>query len=50
VLRRLDLKRDAFAVWLTQVPAGTEVAMEARDSPAFHGNDRRHPRDMGALR
>ena len=29
VLRRLDLKRDAFAVWLAQVPAGTVVAMEA---------------------
>lgn len=29
VLRRLDLKRDAFAAWLAQVPAGTVVAMEA---------------------
>ena len=29
VLRRLDLKRDAFAVWLAQVAAGTVVAMEA---------------------
>lgn len=29
VLRRLDLKRDAFALWLAQVPAGTIVAMEA---------------------
>ncbi len=29
VLRRQDLKRDAFAVWLAQVPAGTVVAMEA---------------------
>jgi len=29
VLRRLDLKRDAFALWLAQVPAGTVVAMEA---------------------
>lgn len=29
VRRRLDLKRDAFAVWLAQVPAGTVVAMEA---------------------
>ena len=29
VLRRLDLKRDAFAVWLAQVPAGMVVAMEA---------------------
>jgi len=29
VLRCLDLKRDAFAVWLAQVPAGTVVAMEA---------------------
>jgi len=30
VLRRLDLKRDAFAVWLAQRPVGTVVAMEAR--------------------
>lgn len=29
VLRRQDLRRDAFAVWLAQVPAGTVVAMEA---------------------
>jgi len=29
VLRRLDFKRDAFAVWLAHVPAGTVVAMEA---------------------
>jgi len=29
VVRRQDLKRDAFAVWLAQVPAGTVVAMEA---------------------
>lgn len=29
VLRRLDLKRDAFALWLAQLPAGTVVAMEA---------------------
>ena len=29
VLRRLDLKRDAFAAWLAQVPTGTLVAMEA---------------------
>ncbi|MEO6798994.1 MAG: IS110 family transposase, partial [Rhodanobacter sp.] len=29
VLRRLDLKRDSFAVWLAQRPAGTVVAMEA---------------------
>ena len=29
VLQRLDLKRDAFALWLAQVPAGTVVAMEA---------------------
>ncbi|WP_269792500.1 IS110 family transposase [Stenotrophomonas sp. Iso1] len=28
-LRRQDLKREAFAVWLTQVPAGTVVAMES---------------------
>ncbi len=26
VLRRQDLKRDAFALWLVQVPAGTVVA------------------------
>ena len=29
VLRRFDLKRDAFVVWLAQQPAGTVVAMEA---------------------
>ncbi|HET9047493.1 MAG TPA: IS110 family transposase [Chiayiivirga sp.] len=29
VLRRQDLKRDAFALWLAQLPAGTVVAMEA---------------------
>ena len=29
VLRRMDLKRDAFVTWLAQVPAGTVVAMEA---------------------
>ena len=29
VLRRWDLKRDAFAVWLAQRPTGTVVAMEA---------------------
>lgn len=29
VLRRLDLKRDAFAAWLAQLPAGAGVAMEA---------------------
>jgi transposase len=29
LLRRLDLKRDAFALWLAQLPAGTVVAMEA---------------------
>ncbi len=29
ILRRLDLKRDAFARWLAQLPAGTVVAMEA---------------------
>lgn len=39
VLRRLDLKRDAFAVWLAQVPAGTVVAMEAC-SGAHHGGRR----------
>lgn len=29
VLRRQELKRDAFAIWLGQQPAGTVVAMEA---------------------
>lgn len=29
VRQRLDLRRDAFAAWLAQVPAGTVVAMEA---------------------
>jgi transposase len=29
VLRRKDLRREAFALWLAQVPAGTVVAMEA---------------------
>ncbi|MDN5939996.1 MAG: IS110 family transposase [Salinisphaera sp.] len=29
VLRRLELKREAFALWLAQLPAGTVVAMEA---------------------
>ena len=29
VRRRLDLKRDVLAVWLSQVPAGSVVAMEA---------------------
>jgi transposase len=29
VRRRLDLRRDAFAAWLAQLPAGTVVAMEA---------------------
>lgn len=29
VLRRRDLKRDAFAVWLAEQPAGTVIAMEA---------------------
>ena len=33
VLRRRDLKRDAFAAWLAQVVAGTVVAMEAHCSP-----------------
>ena len=35
VLRRLELKRDAFAVWLSQLPAGSVVAMEA-SSGAHH--------------
>jgi len=29
VLRRCDLKREALALWLAQLPAGTVVAMEA---------------------
>ncbi|EQD30462.1 site-specific recombinase, phage integrase family protein [mine drainage metagenome] len=29
VQRRQDLVREAFALWLAQVPAGTVVAMEA---------------------
>ena len=29
VLQRKELRRDAFAAWLAQVPAGTVVAMEA---------------------
>ncbi len=29
VLQRKDLRRDAFAAWLVQMPAGTVVAMEA---------------------
>jgi transposase len=29
VLRRQDLRREAFVLWLAQVPAGTVVAMEA---------------------
>ena len=29
VLQRKDFRRDAFAAWLAQVPAGTVVAMEA---------------------
>ncbi len=35
VIRRLDLKRDAFALWLAQVPAGTVVAMEACSGAHF---------------
>ena len=41
VLRRLDLKRDAFALWLAQQPAGTVVAMEAC-SGAHHWARRCH--------
>jgi transposase len=29
VMRRQDLRREAFSVWLAQVPGGTVVAMEA---------------------
>ncbi|TQD43053.1 IS110 family transposase, partial [Marilutibacter aestuarii] len=29
VIQRQDLRREAFAVWLAQLPAGTRVAMEA---------------------
>jgi len=32
VVQRQDLRRDAFATWLAQVPAGTAVAMEACSS------------------
>ena len=35
VLRQLDLKRDAFALWLAQLPAGTMVAMEACSGAQF---------------
>jgi transposase len=41
VLRRLDLKRDAFAAWLAQLPAGTVVAMEAC-SGAHHWSRLQH--------
>ena len=52
VLRRHDLKRDAFVVWLAQLPAGTVVAYRpaaARttgrdgvpDSASFRGSWRR---------
>ena len=40
VLRRQELKRDAFAAWLAQQPAGTIVAMEAC-SGAHHWAQRR---------
>lgn len=39
VLRRLELKRDAFALWLAQQPAGSVVAMEACGS-AHHWSRR----------
>lgn len=29
VIRRQDLRRDAFSLWLSQLPVGTRVAMEA---------------------
>ncbi len=32
VKQRRDLKRDAFAAWLVQLPQGTVVAMEACSS------------------
>ena len=37
VLRRLDLKRDAFSVWLAQVPAGAVVAREACSGAHYWG-------------
>jgi len=38
VLQRKDLRRDAFAAWLAQLPAGTVVAMEACSGPTTgHG-------------
>ena len=37
VLRRQDLKRDAFAVWLVQQLAGTVVAMEACSDGHYWG-------------
>jgi transposase len=37
VLRRRDLGREAFALWLAQLPAGTVVAMEACSSAHHWG-------------
>ena len=39
--QRKDFRRDAFAAWLAQVPAGTVVAMEACTS-AHHWARRCH--------
>jgi len=41
VLRRLDLNRDAFAVWLAQVPAGAVVAMAMEACSGSHHWGRR---------
>ena len=37
VLRRLQLRREAFALWLVQLPAGTIVAMEACSGAHYWG-------------
>ena len=37
VLRRQDLRREPFSLWLTQLPAGTVVAMEACSGAALLG-------------
>jgi transposase len=39
VLRRQDLRREPFGLWLAQQPAGTVVVMEAC-SGAHHGGPR----------
>ena len=37
VLRRLQLRREAFALWLVQLPVGTIVAMEACSGAHYWG-------------